>query len=150
MLSDHEAWLVERLSRVAPSLRTRRMFGGVGLYSADVFFALIAGDVLYVKVDDESRPAFEARGMGPFQPFADKPSMRAYYELPPDALDDVRRLRPWVEAALRAARSKQLTGRAKSTGALKSTRPVKSKNPVESKRRKSVTQAPERRKRAVD
>lgn len=105
MLSDHEAWLVERLARVVPSLRTRRMFGGVGLYAADLFFALIAADVLYLKVDDASRPSFEARGMQAFRPFADKPSMRAYFELPHDALDDARRLRPWVEAALHAARS---------------------------------------------
>jgi DNA transformation protein len=126
MLSDHEAWLVERLSRVAPGLRARRMFGGVGLYSTDVFFALIVTDILYLKVDDESRPAYEARGMEAFQPFADKPSMRAYFALPPDALDDVRRLRPWVESALRAART------AKST------------------RRKRTTKAPQQRKRTVD
>jgi DNA transformation protein len=126
MLSDHEAWLVERLSRVAPSLRARRMFGGVGLYSQDVFFALIVTDILYLKVDDESRPEYEGRGMGPFQPFADKPSMRGYFELPPDALDDARRLRPWVEAAVRAARSARATPR------------------------KRTTKAPRPRKRAVD
>jgi hypothetical protein len=27
------------------------MFGGVGLYAGDLFFALIAGDVLYLKAD---------------------------------------------------------------------------------------------------
>jgi DNA transformation protein len=106
VLSDHETHLVERLSRAARGLSTRRMFGGVGIDAEGVFFALIAADVLYLKVDDASRPGYEARGMTPFQPFADKPSMRSYYELPPDVLDDARALRAWVEAALRAARDK--------------------------------------------
>ena len=38
------------------------MFGGVGIYDRDVFFALIADDTLYFKVDDSTRPEFVARG----------------------------------------------------------------------------------------
>ena len=105
MHSEHEQHVIERLSR-ATDVRTRRMFGGVGIYSDDVFFALIANDVLYFKVDARNRADFEARGMEPFQPFPDKPSMMSYYALPPDVLDDARALRAWVEKALDAARSK--------------------------------------------
>src|ERR1700733_8817713 len=100
MLSEVEGHIVEKISRAVPGMRTRRMFGGVGLYSGEVFFALIAADVLYLKVDDESRADYVARGMEAFQPFADKPSMLSYYELPGDVLENVRRLRPWVEKAL--------------------------------------------------
>lgn len=111
MKSDQEEHVLERLARVT-KIRARKMFGGVGLYSGEVFFALIANDVLYLKVDDRNRPDFEARGMSPFQPFADKPSMKAYYELPADVLDDPRRLKTWVAAALEAARASK-TKRAK-------------------------------------
>jgi DNA transformation protein len=110
MSAEHEQHIIERLSRAA-HIRTRRMFGGVGIYavdagSADVFFALIANDVVYFKVDDRNRADFEARGMEPFQPFPDKRSMKSYYALPPDVLDDARTLRAWVAKALDAARAK--------------------------------------------
>jgi TfoX-like protein len=36
-------------------------------YARDVFFALIFDDTLYFKVDDSTRPEFEARGMAPFR-----------------------------------------------------------------------------------
>ena len=112
MTTEHEEHVMARLGRVA-KIRSRRMFGGVGLYVGDLVFALIASDVLYMKVDDHSRSDYEARGMSPFQPFADKPSMRSYYELPADVLDDPRRLKPWVEKALDAARAAGEKKRAK-------------------------------------
>jgi DNA transformation protein len=43
------------------------MFGGVGLYSGDLFFALMDDDVLYFKVDDDQGALREA-GMGSFRP----------------------------------------------------------------------------------
>ncbi len=59
------------------------MFGGTGRYLQGVFFALIASDMLYFKVDDSNRPDYEAAGMGPFKPFADRPAYTMqYYEVP--------------------------------------------------------------------
>lgn len=104
MPSDQEEYLVQRLSRVA-RMRTRRMFGGVGIYSEELFFALIASDVLYFKVDAQNRGDFEARGMSAFQPFADKPATMSYYEVPSDVVGDDRRLGAWVAKALDAARA---------------------------------------------
>lgn len=106
MTTEHETHVVERLARVAP-IHSRRMFGGVGLYSGELFFALIASDVLYLKVDDTNRADFDARGMSAFQPFADRESTLSYYELPADVLDDPRQLKPWVEKALAVARAKK-------------------------------------------
>ena len=45
-----------------------RMFGGFGIYLDGVMFALIADDVLYLKVDDRTRPDYEAAGAAPFRP----------------------------------------------------------------------------------
>lgn len=36
------------------------MFGGVGLYAGELFFALIDDDILYLKADDATPAAFEA------------------------------------------------------------------------------------------
>ena len=80
------------------------MFGGVGLYAGELFFALIARDTLYFKADDANRPDFVARGMGPFLPFGDEREVMQYYELPAELLEEPEALREWVEKAVAVAR----------------------------------------------
>jgi len=41
------AFALEQLRRVRSDIRDRSMFGGVGIYAGEFFFALIADDVLY-------------------------------------------------------------------------------------------------------
>ena len=100
-------FVVEQLSRVATGVRARSMFGGVGIYSEELFFALIDDDTIYFKVDDTNRPAFEARGMGPFRPMGPDGEVMQYYAVPEELLEDPDALRPWVDAALNVARSKR-------------------------------------------
>jgi len=83
------------------------MFGGVGIYSGTFFFALIADDVLYFKVDDSNRPDLERRGMGPFRPYGEDGEVMQYYEVPADLLEDPEHLRSWAEKAVAVARSKR-------------------------------------------
>jgi TfoX/Sxy family transcriptional regulator of competence genes len=45
------------------------MFGGVGLYAGDLFSALIAGDVLYLKADEATRDAREKANALPINDF---------------------------------------------------------------------------------
>jgi DNA transformation protein len=80
------------------------MFGGVGIYSGEFFFALIADDTLYFKVDDSNRPDFQARGMGPFRPYGERGEVMQYYRVPDELLEDSEALRPWVEKSLSVAR----------------------------------------------
>jgi DNA transformation protein len=65
-----------------------------------LFFALLANDTLYLKVDDSNRPDFEARGLRPFLPFGDERDKMQYYEVPADLLDDPEALRPWAEKSI--------------------------------------------------
>jgi DNA transformation protein and related proteins len=95
---------LEQLQRALPAIRSRSMFGGVGIYSEDLFFALIDDESLYFKVSDDNRGDFEARGMGPFRPFGDAGEVMQYYEVPADLLDDPDALRPWAEKAVGVAR----------------------------------------------
>ncbi len=90
----------------AGRVRSRRMFGGAGLYLDGVFCALLADDRLYFRVDDESLPEYEAAGSTPFQPFEDKPSMRTYWEVPERVQSDRRLLKAWALRALAAARDR--------------------------------------------
>ena len=100
-------FVLDQLSRAARGIRARSMFGGVGIYAGELFFALIADDTLYFKVDDSNRPDFEARGMGPFLPFGDERDKMQYYEVPADLLDDTDALRPWVVRAIAVAAKKK-------------------------------------------
>lgn len=96
----------ERLGAVLP-IRTKSMFGGVGVYAGAYFFALIDDDTLYFKVDDDSRPEFESRGMGPFRPFPDKDYVMAgYYRVPAEVLSDLPLLTEWMERAVAVAKRK--------------------------------------------
>ena len=100
---DYLAFVLEQLTE-AGTIESRRMFGGVGLYLGAVFFALIADDTLYLRVDAESRGEYTARGMRPFRPYANRPRLSSrYYEVPADVLEDSFQLGVWARRALAAA-----------------------------------------------
>lgn len=94
-------FVLDQLRAVVP-VTSKAMFGGVGIYSGGTFFALIADDVLYLKADDKTRPAFESRGCKAFTPYG-KGSMN-YYEIPADVLEDEDELQNWTRDAIAAAR----------------------------------------------
>jgi DNA transformation protein len=95
---------LEQLGRVVPGgVRGRAMFGGVGVYAGERFFALLDDDTLYLKADDATRAAFVAEGLRPFMPFGDETHVMSYYGVPADWLEDAEALRPWVDRALEAA-----------------------------------------------
>ena len=99
----------EYLEYVLDQLRTfgdvtyRKMFGGIGLYLLGKFFALIADDVLYFKVDDDNRSDYEDASMEPFKPFDDKPNTMQYYEVPIDILENRDNLKTWADKAYAVA-----------------------------------------------
>jgi DNA transformation protein and related proteins len=101
---SYRQFVVDCLGRVRHGIRAKHMFGGVGLYADEHFFALIAGDTLYLKVDEGNRADFEARGMGPFRPFGETGEVMQYYELPAELLEEPEALREWVEQAIQVAR----------------------------------------------
>jgi DNA transformation protein and related proteins len=101
-------FVLEQLARTTPGLRARSMFGGVGLYSSDLFFALMDDDVLYFKVDDSTRARFEERGMGPFRPGGEGGEVMQYYEVPADVMEDAEALAPWAAEAVEVARRARL------------------------------------------
>ena len=97
-------FVLEQLGRGVTGVRDRSMFGGVGIYAGELFFALIADDTLYFKVDDSNRSDFEERGMDPFRPYGEDGEVMHYYCVPEDLLEDVDTLQIWAEKAIAAAR----------------------------------------------
>jgi DNA transformation protein and related proteins len=102
--SDYLAYVLDQLAALA-ELSSRRMFGGVGLYSERFFFGLIADDVLYLRVDDSNRSDYAARGMASFRPYPARPLVSmSYFEAPPEVLEDARELQAWAQRSLAVAR----------------------------------------------
>ena len=97
----YRSFVIEQLERIS-LITSKNMFGGVGLYADGYYFALMAEDRLYFKVDDSNRPDFEAAAMGPFRPYGDERAMQ-YYEVPIEVLEDEDALRRWAEKAIAVA-----------------------------------------------
>ena len=95
-------FVVEQLDGCAPIV-TKRMFGGVGIYSGDIFFALIDNDILYLKTDESNRKDFEAAGSGPFRPNGDAGETMMYYSVPVSVLEDADELASWGRKAIAVA-----------------------------------------------
>lgn len=93
-------YIIDQLKAFGP-VTAKRMFGGAGLYHQDVFFGLVADDVLYFKVDNANKADYEATGSGPFRPFGSY--AMSYYEVPADVLEDIDRLQEWAIKAISAA-----------------------------------------------
>jgi TfoX/Sxy family transcriptional regulator of competence genes len=65
-VSQHYIEFIHDLLADFEPLRIKRMFGGAGVYSGDLFFAILVEDTLYLKVDDGNRDAYQDRGIQPF------------------------------------------------------------------------------------
>ncbi|MBL8394307.1 MAG: TfoX/Sxy family protein [Candidatus Accumulibacter sp.] len=92
------------------TLRVRAMFGGWGFYCDELFFAIVADDVLYLKADAQSATTFGAAGGEPFR-FSYKDGRSEtmnYWTVPEEAMEGAQQMLPWGRAALAAAaRSRQ-------------------------------------------
>ena len=94
------AFVLDQLAGLG-DVRPRRMFGGVGLYCGERFFALIDDGILYLKVDDTTRARYTRRRLKPFAP-SGMPSM-SYYPVPPSILEDADALVVWAREAVGVA-----------------------------------------------
>jgi DNA transformation protein len=88
-------------------VRSKRMFGGVGLYAAgpdggERIFALMDDGVLYFKADDLTRARYTRRRLKPFQPPGSPPS-KNYYTVPASVLEDAGELVAWARESIAAA-----------------------------------------------
>jgi len=76
----------------------RAMFGGYGLYRRAKFFGIIHKGRLYFKVAPATIADYTQQGMKPFKPNA-KQTLKSFYEVPDDVLEDPERMTTWAEQA---------------------------------------------------
>jgi DNA transformation protein len=86
-------------------VRTRRMFGGQGIYLHDRMFALESGGEIYLKADAGTRSRFEAAGSRAFAYRArnGRVATMSYWLMPGAAADDPTIAAAWGSLALLAA-----------------------------------------------
>jgi DNA transformation protein len=95
----------------------RRMFGGAGIYSEGLMFALVFDGAIFLKVDDASIPDFEREGSRPFVYTRAKSPGRvgraslSYWRLPERLYDDPDELAVWAGHALAVAQRRKVTPR---------------------------------------
>ncbi|GGD88705.1 competence protein TfoX [Aureimonas endophytica] len=93
-------------------VQLRRLFGGKGIYLDGLIVAVMFGDQLLLKGDDQTGPLFEAAGSRrwTYQRPGKASVTMPYYDLPSEAYDDPDAMAVWArrawEAAMRAAQAK--------------------------------------------
>ena len=99
-LAEHCLEMLQPLGAV----RSRRMFGGHGIYVDDLFIAIIVFDRVFLKADELNRERFEAAGCEPFvYDGAGKKVTVSYFTVPAEAMESPAAMQPWARLALEAA-----------------------------------------------
>ena len=80
-------------------VEARRMFGGYGLYQDETFFGIIHKGRLYFKIDESTVGKYQQRKMKLFRPNA-KQTLKSYYQVPVDIIEDSDELREWAAKAV--------------------------------------------------
>ena len=81
-------------------LTCRAMFGGYGLSHKETFFGIIHKGRLYFKVTPKTIGLYKDHGMKPFRPNT-KQTLKSFYEVPTDVLEDAEQLTDWAKDAVR-------------------------------------------------
>lgn len=102
---EYLEYVMDQLECCGPVV-SKRMFGGIGLYSDAFFFGLIDDDTLYFKVDDLTRPGYLNAKSKPFDPYGDGNASMSYYAVPAEVLEDTDELKVWARPSIEAARRK--------------------------------------------
>lgn len=104
--NSYITYLLDTLSELG-GIKSRKMFGGYGIYRHGIFFALIANNILYFKVNDDNRPDYQALDSQPFsyEGKDNKIVVMSYWQVPESVLEDHNLLTDWAEKALQAAKS---------------------------------------------
>ncbi len=112
--AEFKEFLVEQMEGFGP-VTIRAMFGGAGVYHNGLMFALVDNETLYLKVDDSTRPAFEAENLPPFtyQAKGGKKMVMAYHRMPERCLDDIDEMTRWCRMAFGVALKAAAKGKPK-------------------------------------
>lgn len=98
---DFANYIIDQLSE-SGDIKSRKMFGGVGIYVDDVFCAIIgSSNTFYMRVGESNIDMYKNEGMNKFP--SKKGAGMPYYEVPEFVVEDKAELSVWAQAARDAA-----------------------------------------------
>ena len=99
--SEFVEYIMDMLSRFS-EVKLYRMFGGYGLYSGKLIFAIIIDDELYFKVDAKLMEEYKNAGSFPFTYTREgKTIALSYWSVPSDVIEDADLLKEWFNKSLK-------------------------------------------------
>ena len=98
---EYLEYILDQLSPFG-EVDAKKMFGGIGLFHSGLMFGMLDGDTFRLKVDDDNRPDYEAKGMQPHSSGSGKKGM-PYWEVPSEVIEDQELLKVWANKAYQAA-----------------------------------------------
>ncbi|WP_439524397.1 TfoX/Sxy family protein [Marivita sp.] len=120
-VTDEQITFVRDLFRAVPGITTRKMFGGLGVYSDGTIFSIIGPEeTLLLKARGELADDLAAEGceQWAYAGKSGKPAHMPYWTLPDSALDDPDEAAEWARRSLaqgdgpkRKSKSLSLTNR---------------------------------------
>jgi len=97
--ASFKEFLIEQMAGFGP-VTIRPMFGGAGVMREGLMFALVDDEVLYFKVDETSRLAFEAENLPPFvYSRKDRKIDMSYFRCLERCMDDADEMAIWCRTA---------------------------------------------------
>jgi DNA transformation protein len=73
--------------------------------AGEIFFGIVAADVLYLKTDETNRGTFERAGSTPFKPYPGRAMAMPYYSVPVATLENAETLVEWAAQAVAVAKA---------------------------------------------
>lgn len=97
--NDFLQYVLDQLSGWG-KVHVNRMFGGAALYQEDLAFAMIANDIVYLKVDDTNKEKYIAAGSTQLKPFKNNATVLSFYNIPADVLENADEFVEWAKESL--------------------------------------------------
>ena len=102
-MSDDELLSIFQSKLDILEIKSRKMFGGVGIFSENIMFSLIYDGVLYFRSTEELAAKYSENSLQFHH--ASRDSKMPYWSVPEQVLFDKKKLSEWVNDAFRLAKS---------------------------------------------
>ena len=88
------------------NVKSRRIFGGHGIYASGIMFAIIINNEIYFKADNILAKKYKVLGSYPFSYKRDNKIIAlSYWIVPQEVLEDVDQLKSWFDSSLEVAKN---------------------------------------------
>lgn len=112
--SSLASYVTEQLGFLGP-ISNRAIFGAVGIFIEERLLGIVANEVLYLHTGPSNRDDYLSRGCRQFKPYPNAFDLTTdHHQVPEQIIGDPEQLKVWgaraLQAAVEAARLKQLAG----------------------------------------